>query len=204
VIKSFIRHPLSRNPEIELNEMLIKYEEQSNSKKSSVAEIFASLRQMIDDREKFIYEKLSDTDVQNKKKIEEYQAECINKYKRLRERYVLFNQIVATGDHITVLREHESYEQYLARMTQEWSDLKHPTLIEFNIDGLDKLKTTMTQALENVRFVEQLPYENPHLEELISQQQADSTLNLNNQGLNDFDTIIIARVLRTDTVRKHF
>jgi pyruvate formate-lyase activating enzyme-like uncharacterized protein len=182
----------------------MKYEEQSNSKKSTVANIFASLRQMIDDREKYIYEKLSDTDVQNKKKIEDYQTEFMNKYKRARERFVLFKQIIATGDHITVLRNHETYEQYLERMNEEWSDLKHPILIEFNIEGLEQLKANVMQSLEKVYVVEQLPYENPQLDQLILQQQADSTLNLNNQGLNDFDTIIVARALRTNTVGEYF
>ncbi len=195
---------MSTNPETELNEMLMKYEEQSNSKKSTVANIFASLRQMIDDREKYINEKLSDTDVQNKKKIEDFQVEFMNKYKRVQERFVLFRQMVATGDHITVLRDHETYEQYLERMTAEWSDLKHPILIEFNIEGLEQLKTAVMQLLENVRVVEQLQYENPQLDQLILQQQANSTLNLNNQGLNDFDTIIVARALRTNTVGEYF
>jgi hypothetical protein len=50
--------------------------------------------------------------------------------------------------------------------------------------------------------VEQLPYENPELEELILQQQNNLILNLSNQGLTDSDTIIIAKALTDNRVRK--
>lgn len=200
MINIFIRHPLTSNPEVELNDMYVKYEEQSNMKKDNVASIFASLRQMLDDREKYINEKLSDIDVQNKKKIEDYQEQLMNKYQRVQERYILFKQIVAAGDHITVLRERQTYEDHLNRMMDEWSKIEPPKFIEFNIDGLDQMKTTMARSIEEIRFVEKVPYENSQLEELILQQQGDPTLNLNNQGLNDFDTIIIARTLRTNIV----
>lgn len=202
MIDIFTRHPLTSNPEIELNEILLKYEEQSTMKKSNVTSIFASLRQMLDDREKYINEKLSDTDVQNKKRIEDYQEQLMNKYKRVQERYILFKQVVAAGEHITVLRDHQTYENHLNIMMDEWSKIEPPKFIEFNIDGLEQMKTTMVRSIEEIRFVEQVPYENSQLEELILRQQGDPTLNLNNQGLNDFDTIIIARTLRTNVVNR--
>jgi uncharacterized ubiquitin-like protein YukD len=199
-----MKHPLSTSPDTELNEMFTKYEEQSNLKKSNVAEIFNSLRRTIDEREKFINEKLSDTDVQNKKKIEEYQVELMNKWKRFQEQSILFNQRVTTGDYITILTNNEDYDQYFTRANEEWFGLKPPILIEFNIEGLDHCLATIKQSLENIRVVQQQTYENPQLEELIVQQQNNSILNLNNQGLNDFDTIIIAKALRIDLVRRYF
>lgn len=191
---------MTSNPEIELNEMLVKYEEQSNLKKSNVASIFTSLRQMLDDREKYINEKLSDIDVQNKKKIEDHQEKLMEKYRQVRERYILFQQMVAAGEHVSVLRLRESYEEYLARKMEEWSQIKPPILIEFNIDGLEQMKTTLTHSLDEIRLIEQVPYENSLLDELILKEKGNPTLNLNNQGINDLDTMIIARALRTNTV----
>lgn len=196
----FKRHPFSTNPETELNELFTKYEEQSNLKRSNVAEIFASLRRTIDDREKFINEKLSDTDVQNRKKLEDYHIELMNKCKRFREKLLLFRQRVTSGDYVRILRDHDNYDQYFTRADEEWFGLKPPTLIEFNIEGLDQCQVALKQSLENVRIVEQTPYENPQLEQMIVPQQNNSILNLNNQGLNDSDTIVIAQELRTNMV----
>jgi hypothetical protein len=195
-----MQHPLSTNPEIQLNEILTEYEEKSNLKKSNVSEIFASLRQTIDEREKLINEKLSDTDVQNKKNIEEYQVQLMVKWKRFQEQSLLFSQRVTTGDYVTILQHHENYEQYITTANEEWFGLKLPVLIEFAIEGLDQCQAIVKQSMENIRVVEQGQYENPQLEELIVQQKDNSTLNLNNQGLNDFDTIIIAKALRTNLV----
>jgi hypothetical protein len=199
-MNKFMQHPLSTNPEIQLNEILTEYEEKSNLKKSNVANIFASLRQTIDEREKLINEKLSDTDVQNKKKLEAYQVEFMIKWKNFQDRSILFSQRVTTGDYVTILQDDNNYDQYFTTANEEWLGLKPPVLIEFAIEGLDQCQAIVKQSMENIRVVEQGQYENPQLEELIVQQKDNSTLNLNNQGLNDFDTIIIAKALRTNLV----
>ncbi|CAF1090482.1 unnamed protein product [Adineta steineri] len=194
--EDFTKHPLSVSPEIELKQILTEYEEQSKVKKLSIAEIFASIRRMIDDREKLINENLSDVDVQNKKKIEEYQIEWMQKWRNFREWRLLFKQRVTTADYVTILQHRDNYQLYFSTANEDWTNLRPPILSEYNVEGVSQVHAAVKQALENIRVVEQSPYQNPQLEELISNQKNNSTLNLNNHGLNDFDTIIIARALR--------
>jgi hypothetical protein len=126
----------------------------------------------------------------------------MSKWKRFRENLVLFKQRVTTRDYIPILRDRENYRPYLTRAREELVALQRPILIEFNIEGLAQCQAIIKQSLENVHVVEQLPYENPELEELILQQQNNLILNLNNQGLTDSDTIIIAKALTANRVRK--
>ena len=202
MINTFVKHPLSANPDIEIHDILQKFQEESHKKQTIVLGIFAQIRTMIDEREKSLNEELSNVDLQNRKSIEAYQLELKTRYIRLRERRILFQELVANREYTAILRDHENYEAHLARMIQEWSDLKSPHLREYNIEGLDQLVTVVKSSFKQVRLTEQSPYENAQLEQLIVQQQKASILNLNNHGLKDMDMIIIARVLKADPVRR--
>ena len=155
---------------------------------------------MIDDREKSLHEELSNVDLLNQKSIEEYQLALKSRYLRLRERSILFQELVDSGEYLTILCYYEDYEEHLARLTQEWSDLKSPQLSEYNIEGLDQLPFAVKGSLQQVRVEEEAPYDNLQLEQVILQQPVDSMLNLNNQGLRDMDIIIIARTLKAHPV----
>lgn len=137
-----------------------------------------------------------------RKPIEAYQLELKARYMRLRERRILLQELVANREYTAILRNHEDYEEHLARMTQEWSDLKSPQLREYHTEGLDQLVIATKRSFEQVRLTEQSPYENAQLEQLILQQQKESTLNLNNHALKDMDMSIIARALKADPIRR--
>lgn len=195
-----MKHPLTTNPEEEINQMIKTYETELNSKTTQVQQTFAAIRQKIDEHERMLSEKLADADLQNRKKIEEYQIQFLEKCKRVKERHLLFQQTLVNRDYVTILQNQQENQDYLQRMTNEWADLKHPQLIEVNIEGLDQFQAVVLQSIEKVRIVEQEPYLNQQIQQLISQQQDLSTLNLNNQHLNDLDTILIAQALANNTV----
>ncbi|CAF4596236.1 unnamed protein product [Rotaria socialis] len=196
VTQAYNMHPFSIDPKIEIEKMFTEYKKVTNSKRANVAEVFASVRKMIDDCEKSTNEKLSTVDDKNKKQIIEYEMIILSKWRRYREQWVLFKQTMDTGDYVKVLQEYKNHEENLTQMKKEWSMLKSPTIIEYKIEGLDELRTSLKQVMAQVIVIEQPPYDNTKLESCIAQQENNSDLNLNNRKLNDADIMIVAQALR--------
>lgn len=90
-------------------------------------------------------------------KIEAYQTELMTKWKSLKEQYLLFRQTIVNRDYLNILRNYETYREYLERMMKEWVELKAPKLIEINIEGLDQCQAVILQSIEKVRIVQQEP-----------------------------------------------
>ncbi|CAF2156704.1 unnamed protein product [Rotaria magnacalcarata] len=196
VTQAYNMHPLSIDPKIEIEKMFSEYEKVSKSKRANLAEVFASIRKMVDDSEKSTNEKLSEIDDKNKKQIIEYESRILSKWHRYREQRFLFKQTMDTGDYVKVLQEYKSHEENLTQMKKEWCMLKNPTIVEYAIEGLDEVRNSLKQAMEKICVIEQPPYENAQLELCIAQQQKNSNLNLNNQKLHDADMMSIAQTLR--------
>jgi len=201
LINIFAKHPLTTNAEEQINEMTRSYENEFNARKNKVEQVFTSIREQIDARERSFAEKFADADVQNRKKLEDYQNEFIKKCQQVKERRLLLLQRIANGDFLNILIHFGDYTEYLTKMLNEWMEMKIPQFIEINIDGLDQFHEVLQQAIEKVHVVEQEPYENQQLQDYIDQQNNASTLNLNNQNISDLDTIVVAKKLANNTVR---
>lgn len=201
VRKAYKNHPLSLKPTVEVEKMFAEYEKKSNTKKANVAEAFKAMRKMIKDREKEINEKLLDVDERNKRNINDYERRILSQWRNLRTQRMLFNTTVEERDYVQVLRDYSTHEEYLSEADREWAKLKPPAIIEYNIEGIEECRIVLQQSIEKIRIAELPPYENARLAQIIVQQEKDSTLNLNNQGLNDFDMIIVAQTIRINQVR---
>ncbi|CAF1001154.1 unnamed protein product [Rotaria sordida] len=176
--------------------MYMEYDKYSSLKKSDIAQQFENLRRMIDDHERSVNEDISKVDEKNMKQMKDYELKVLSYQRQLRERRALFHQTVDTGDYVRVLQDYQDYQQYFNAMDEEWYKIKPPKVIEYNIQGLDECRTNLQQTLRNVCTKEEPQYENPQLEEFIAKQENNSTLNLNNQGLTDYDMIIVAQTIR--------
>jgi hypothetical protein len=199
--------------------MITAIEKESVSNQLKVKETMAGLRKIISDQEKILLENIQNIeknqkksveieDIENKQKksieIQEYKCQLQGQQQVLIEE--VFTFVDPKKDKKTKKRKEAKtkYDNYKQGAVNELLKLTPSTSpAKYNYKQvLDELEKIGGQ-IKNIK-VEQLPqYANPQLQQRITQNGNNTTLNLSSSNLTDDDMEIVAEQIRLNEVKEH-
>ncbi len=183
--------------------MITEIEQESESNQSEVKKTIADLRKIIDDQEKVLLENIQDVEKEQKKSVEEYKCQLQGQQQSLIEE--VFKFVDAGRDKQPKKRKEakKKFDDYKEGAVKKLLELKPLTRTANHIPGLEKLKEMKVQ-IQNIT-VEPVPiHVNPQLQERITGNGTNTTLNLSGANLTDKDMEIVAKEIELNEVRDLF
>ncbi|CAF1007132.1 unnamed protein product [Rotaria sordida] len=178
----------------------------NNSKLSrqKMTETMAEMRRIIDEHEKDMLQKILNTEKEQKKRLENYKMPLMNELQRLNIRKVSFAMLSSIRNHTKLLEAKQGFDDYVNETNETLKSLQTPTVTEYFLEGINKFPSLKEKILQCGRYVEVPLYRNLQLEEFITDNRRNQELDLKFRDLTDSDMMIVADVLRQNTVQKHF
>ncbi len=183
--------------------LIAEIEEEKESNKSKVIEAMDSLRKIIDKQQKVLLDNIENVEKDEKKPIEDYKRLLQGEQQSLIEQVLNFVVVCKDKQPKKRLEAKRPFEDYIRRTRLKLLELKPLTRTTNHIPGFEKIKEIEAQ-IRNMKLEKVPTYENPQLQQRIASNGTNTTLALNNSNLTDQDMEIVARMLETNRVRKHY
>jgi hypothetical protein len=123
----------------------------------TVNKVFASLRAMLDERERALKQQILDIERENKNQLDNYQTKLRSNKLVFDLENRAFESIVSAKDDIKLLQVKEQLTGCLQQITQELNKLKPPIKTEYEIKGIDQLQTFVGNILKQNVIIIQTP-----------------------------------------------
>ena len=125
-----------------------------NIEKTTISEAFATLRAVIDERERSLEQQVLVFETTRKVMNETHQTQLQKQRQQLKNHSTEFTKILSTNDDTKLLQARKGLIQYLEKMKKRLDLQKPPVHNSFWFDGLDQLKKIGDIIQERIRFVE--------------------------------------------------
>ncbi|CAF0725475.1 unnamed protein product [Adineta steineri] len=119
-----------------------------------ITQTFDALRKMIDNVEKALKNQIHTIEEKNQTSTESYLKQLTIKQKALSDHNGKFENILSTNDHTHLLEAKQSLTNYLEQLMKELKELKSPIKIQYCIEDVDQLQTSIDNILKQARIVE--------------------------------------------------
>ena len=174
-------------------------ETESEKNRNKVTGAMTSLRQLIDQQEQILLEKIKTKEKEEKENIESYKRELQGEQQNLIKQ--VFNFVVARRDRTSkkLLSARKPFEDYLNRIETRLTELKPWTRPKLDIIGFEKIQEIETQ-IRNFRLDSMIKHENPELAQKLNNHRNQPIWNLSNSGLNDLDMELVGMELTMNRV----
>jgi hypothetical protein len=126
-----------------------------NLTEATITKNFASLRAVIDERERTLRQEIQTITKKNNKLLEDYQHYLKSKQQMLHNQSKDFAPILATNDYTNLLQAKKTLTDYLEKITEELPELKQSIKIEYRVDGIDQLQSSVNDILKPIRIIEE-------------------------------------------------
>jgi len=184
-----------------VEKMVTEIEKEKKSNKSKVVDAMDSFRKIIDEKEKALLENIDNTEREEMKSAEEYKRKLQGEHQNLIEEVLNFVVVCTDKQPTKRFEAKSSFDDYIKRTKTKLLELKPKTRNGNHIPGLQILQQ-MEQQIQSIN-VEKVPkYKNKELQDAITKNGNNSTLNLQSIQLTDQDMEIVANLLEKNTVRK--
>jgi hypothetical protein len=167
-----------------------------------IKEATASLRQIIDEHEKAILEKISINEKQEKIHLEDYKTPLTNELQNLNLQRVTFEMLTLSKNYPMILQTVQRTDDYVNNTNDTLKSLQLPNRNEYFLKGLDQLENLKVLIGQCGRYVHVPPRRNPQLEKILVDNRTQQKLDLSDKNLIDSDMKIVANVLKKSTVRQ--
>lgn len=127
----------------------------TNVTETAITESFASLRTLIDEREKTLQQELRTITRENKKLIEDYHHYLKSKQHMLHKQTSEFAHILTNNDQNKLLQAKNTLTEYLERITEELPQLKESIKTQYRIEGIDQFKTSLNDILKPIHIIQE-------------------------------------------------
>ncbi|CAF4055174.1 unnamed protein product, partial [Rotaria sp. Silwood1] len=195
----------SLNYKINQAEILLnRIDNNSKSGRQRLTESMTEIRQIIDEHEKNILQNISNTEEEQKKRLEDYKKPLTNELQRLNMQKVSFEMLSSIRNHTKLLEAKQGFHNYVKETNEKLKLTPMVTVTEYFLEGVNQLQSLKQNILQCGRYIEVPPYRNPQLEEFISDNRKSRKLDLKLRNLTDSDMKIVADTMRQSTVQKHY
>ena len=181
--------------------IITEIEEESQSNQTSVKTAMTTLREIIDKQEETLLQTILDDEKDQKKSVEEYKRQLQREEQQLIEQILNFVIISKDKQPKKLLDAKKPFDDYRTRTEMKLLDLKPLTRNRNYIKGLDKFKE-IENHLQNLKLDKIPKHQNLQLQQRLTNNNNQTTLDLNSANLTDQDMEIIANELQINRVRK--
>ncbi|CAM2702981.1 unnamed protein product [Rotaria socialis] len=161
------------------------------SSRLQITEAIASLREIINTHERNMLEKISATEQEQKKQLEDFKNPLKNELQNLNMQKAIFEILVTSNNHTKILQIKKDFDNYIHKTKGTLKSLQISTKTEFSVQGLDQLQFLKQEIEQYGKYIQIPAYHNSELEQFISQNRKKQKMNLNNRNLNDSDMKIL-------------
>ncbi|CAF4556775.1 unnamed protein product [Rotaria sp. Silwood2] len=176
----------------------------SKSDRQRMTESMAELRQIIDEHEKNMLQNISNTEEEQKTKLEDYKRSLTNDLQHLNMQKMSFEMLSLISNHNKLLEVKQGFDNYVNETNEKLKLLPMPTVTEYFLEGIDQLQSLKQNILQCGRYIEVPPYRNPQLEQFINDNRKNRRIDLKLRNLTDSDMKIVADMIRQSTVETFF
>ncbi|CAF3599181.1 unnamed protein product [Rotaria socialis] len=169
------------------------------SSRLQITEAIASLREIINTHERNMLEKISATEQEQKKQLEDFKNPLKNELQNLNMQKAIFEILVTSNNHTKILQIKKDFDNYIHKTKGTLKSLQISTKTEFSVQGLDQLQFLKQEIEQYGKYIQIPAYHNSELEQFISQNRKKQKMNLNNRNLNDSDMKILVDILKEST-----
>ena len=120
----------------------------------TITQTFDVLRKMINDCEQKLIKQVQAIEEKNKTSADKYLAIPKRKQKELSGCNTQFETILSSNDHTLLLEAKNNLTTYLDQLTNELKALKPPVRTEYQLEGIDQLRTSVENLLKTARVGE--------------------------------------------------
>jgi hypothetical protein len=183
--------------------MVTEIEKEKKSNKSKVVDAMDSFRKIIDEKEKALLESIDNTEREEMNSVEDYKRQLQGEHQNFIEEVLNFVVVCTDKQPTKRFEAKSSFDDYIKRTKTKLLELKPKTRNGNHIPGLQELEQ-MKQQIQSINVnVKKVPeYKNKELQDAITKNGNNSTLNLQSIQLTDKDMEIVANLLEKNTVRK--
>ncbi|CAF3488437.1 unnamed protein product [Rotaria socialis] len=169
------------------------------SSRLQITEAIASLREIVNTHERNMLEKISATEQEQKKQLEDFKNPLKNELQNLNMQKAIFEILVTSNNHTKILQIKKDFDNYIHKTKGTLKSLQISTKTEFSVQGLDQLQFLKQKIEQYGKYIQIPAYHNSELEQFISQNRKKQKMNLNNRNLNDSDMKILVDILKEST-----
>jgi len=176
-------------------------ENESRSNQEKVTTTMATLRQLINDQEQVLLERIKTEEKNARKSFEQYKRNLQQEQQGLIKEICNVVDIRRDKQPKKLLEAKQTFQQYIKDMDTRLIDLKPLTRKKYQITGFDKVNELQT-AIQNLKVAEQPKHVNDVLQQRINSTTDRSKLSLVGLQLNDMDMEIVANEMAINRVNK--
>ncbi|CAF1179977.1 unnamed protein product [Adineta steineri] len=180
-----------------VEKMVTEIEEEKKSNKSKVVVAMDSFRKIIDEQEKALLENIDNTEREEMKSVEEYKRQLQGEHQNLIEEVLNFVVVCTDKQPKKQFDAKSSFDDYIKRTKTKLLELKPKIRNGNHIPGLQKLQQ-MEEQIRSINMEKVPKYENRELQDAITKNGNNSTLNLQSIQLTDKDMAIVANLLENN------
>lgn len=174
--------------------------EKSEFNKRKLSNSMNYLREIIDEHEKQMFNKIEQIQQEEFQQLEQYQFELNQQLNYFQFQYQIFRLFIQINEQISLLKNRSKFFEYISQTTNKFKELETPRGIEYQLNGYEQLQTIkeLIQHCVTVQDQQIIPIsieQTINWERLIEKYQTENEIDFTRQIHDEFSLKYALQIL---------